>query len=88
MGSVCTEMRVRACVVCYIGGNHMVSLFSSLTTCRIARINRRALLVGEDGIKSLKMHLFFTTFGIGKSSFSYINHNIKQAAHNSCMASD
>lgn len=46
-GCVCTEMSVCACVVCYMGENHMVSLFSSLTTCRITAINRRVLLCGE-----------------------------------------
>ena len=36
---------VCACMwcVCYAGENHMVSLLSSLTTCRITPINRRVL---------------------------------------------
>lgn len=46
---VCVYINVCMCMrcVCYMGENHMVSLLSSLTTCRITPINRRVLLWGE-----------------------------------------
>lgn len=48
--------------VCYAGENHMVSLLSSLTTCRITPINRRVLEGRGEGGEAM--------FAIKKASFS------------------